>query len=110
VNVTLLVLVVAAGLKAAVTPLGMPDTASPTLPLKPFVAFTVTVAAPVLAGVMVSAAAEVDSRKEGSPVLPVKSLMRCCPAGEPHPAVRSYPVTAENPPLLPLVMSFMSAA
>ena len=105
----MLVLVVAAGLKAAVTPLGIPDTVRPTLPLKPFVAVTVTVDAPVLVGVTVSAEAEVERLKEGSAVL-VKSLMRCWPAGEPHPVVRSYPVTAANPPLLPLVTSFMSTA
>jgi hypothetical protein len=36
VNVTVLVVVVLVGLKAAVTPLGNPVTAKLTLPLKPF--------------------------------------------------------------------------
>lgn len=101
---------VVAGLKAAVTPLGSPDTPRITLPLKLFSAVTVIVATPVLARVMLSAEAELDSKKEGWTDVPVRSLMRCCPAGEPQPVARSYPLTAENPLLLPLLTSFRSTA
>ena len=60
----LLVLVVAAGLKAAVTPLGNPDRLRFTLLLKLFCAVTVSVAAAVLPLVAVSAELELDSRNE----------------------------------------------
>ena len=46
-KVTLLVLVVASGLKAAVTPLGNPDTLRFTLPLKPFCPATLMVLLPL---------------------------------------------------------------
>ncbi len=48
VNVSVLADVVGFGLKAAVTPLGRPDAARLTLPLKPFAGFTVTVLVPLL--------------------------------------------------------------
>lgn len=76
-NVTVEVLAVAVGLNAAVTPLGNPDTPRVTLPLKPFSAVTVIVAAPMLDRLRLSSEAELDSRKEGRPDVPVKSLMRC---------------------------------
>ena len=100
----------AVGLNAAVTPLGGLDTPRITLPLKPFSGVNVIVATPVLERVRLSADAELDSKKEGCPDVPVKSLIRCCPAGEPHPVARSYPLTAENPPLFPFLMSWRSVA
>jgi hypothetical protein len=107
-NVTVEVLLVVVGLKAAVTPLGSPDTPRITVPLKLFSGVTVIVATPVLDRVRLSADAELDSKKDGCPDVPVKSLTRCCPPGEPHPVARSYPLTAENPPLFPLLMSWRS--
>src|SRR5258708_12304655 len=47
VNVNMLVLVVLAGLKEAVTPLGRPDADKPTLPLKPLCGITLTVLVPL---------------------------------------------------------------
>ena len=91
------------GLKEVVTPLGNPDTPRITLPLKQFSGVTVIVARPVLDRLRLSADAELDSKKEGCPDVPVKSLIRCCPAGEPHPVARSYPLTAEYPPSFPLL-------
>lgn len=73
VNVTVLVELVLTGLNAAVTPLGNPVTAKPTLPLKPFFAPTVTVAAPVPDGFTVSAETEFDNPNEAAPVVPVRS-------------------------------------
>jgi hypothetical protein len=66
-------LVVVAGLKAAITPLGSPDTPRITLPLKLFSAVTVIVATPVLARAMLSAEVELDSKKEACPDVPVRS-------------------------------------
>ena len=46
-SVSVLVPVVLVGLNVAVTPLGMPDAARPTLPVKPFCGVTVIVLGPL---------------------------------------------------------------
>jgi hypothetical protein len=65
-NVSPLLLVVLAGLKAAVTPLGMPDTARATLPLNPFWPATLMVLVPLLPRGTVRLLAEDDRVKLGT--------------------------------------------
>ena len=72
-NVTLLLVIVAVGLKAAVTPLGKPVTPRFTLPVNPFWSATVSVPVPVLACLTLSAAAEAERVNEGPPDVPVRS-------------------------------------
>jgi hypothetical protein len=66
VNVTVLVLVVLAGLKTAVTPLGNPLTAKLTLPLKPFCPLTLIVLVPLPPWRTVRLAADVERLKLGA--------------------------------------------
>jgi hypothetical protein len=108
VKVSELVPVVLDGLKTAVTPLVNPEATRLTLLLKPFWPETLTVLPALLDRRRLSAESVADSEKEAAPELLVRSLMRCCPAGEPHPVVRSYPLTAEYLPLLPLRISLRS--
>jgi hypothetical protein len=65
VSVSVLVPVVLAGLNDAVTPLGRPDAARLTLPLKPFTGPTVIVLAPLLPGLTVRLAGDAASVKLG---------------------------------------------
>jgi hypothetical protein len=71
--VTVLVADVFGELNAAVTPAGRPVAASVTLPEKLFAGFTVSVAMPVPPGLMESAAALLESVKDGPPEVPVRS-------------------------------------
>ena len=96
-NVRVLVPVVLAGLNDAVTPFGRPDTVKLTVPLKPFCGPTVRVLTPLLPGEMESANGDAESVNAGAANAPLRSSIRGCPAGVPHPAVRSYPDMAENP-------------
>ena len=89
--------VVLAGLNDAVTPFGRPDTVKLTVPLKPFCGPTVRVLTPLLPGEMESANGDAESVNAGAANAPLRSSIRGCPAGVPHPAVRSYPDMAENP-------------
>ena len=66
VSVNVLVDVVLAGLKLAVTPDGSPLTERPTDPLKPFTGFTVMVLDPAFPCVMLSLVGEADSEKSGT--------------------------------------------
>ena len=66
VNVSVLVVVVEAGLNAAVTPLGNPDADKLTLPLKPFTGLTVTVSAPLAPCVMLTLFGDADRLKSGA--------------------------------------------
>ncbi len=61
VSVSVLVPVVLAGLKDAVTPLGSPEADRLTLPVKPFVGFTVIVLVPLLPCVTVTLVGEAES-------------------------------------------------
>lgn len=67
-SVKVLVPVVVAGLNVAVTPLGNPDTAKLTLPVKPKRSVTVIVLAPVAPCGIVRAFGEAESLKFGGPV------------------------------------------
>lgn len=60
VNVSRLVVVVEAGLNAAVTPVGKPDAARVTLPANPFSPVTVIVLVPVVPGATLRAAGEAE--------------------------------------------------
>jgi uncharacterized membrane protein len=73
VNISTLVLVVFAGLKTPVTPLGRPVTPRLTLPSKLFFDVTVRVSLPVLACLIVSAEVEPESTNEAAPDVPVRS-------------------------------------
>src|SRR5690349_22388269 len=68
VKVNVLLLVVVAGLKTAVTPLGSPEADRLTLPLKPFCAATVTVLVAVPPCRTVNAAGNADKPKVGTGV------------------------------------------
>jgi hypothetical protein len=65
VSVRVLVLVVLLGLKDAVTPLGMPEAARPTLPVKPFMTLTVTVLEPLAPCAIVRLLGFAESVKSG---------------------------------------------
>jgi len=65
VSVKVLVVVVLAGLNAAVTPLGRPDAASVTLPVKPPVGLTVIVLMPLLPCAMLKLLGAAESVKPG---------------------------------------------
>lgn len=68
VSVSTLVVVVEAGLNDAVTPLGRPDAARPTLPVKPFNAATDTVLVPLLPCVIAMLPGDADREKFGAAV------------------------------------------
>ena len=89
VSVSVLAPVVLAGLNDAVTPLGRPDAARLTLPLKPFCGPTVIVLAPLLPCLIESVGCDAASVNAGWPIAAVRSSIRCCPAGVPHPVARS---------------------
>jgi hypothetical protein len=82
--------VVLAGLNKAVTPLGSPDAVRLTLPLKPFCEPTVIVLLPLLPCLLASVACDVDTVNPGLPNAAVKSSIRCCPAGMPHPGLKPH--------------------
>jgi hypothetical protein len=73
VNVTTLVLAVAAGLNTAVTPVGRPVTPKLTLPVKPFFAVTVRVALAVPDCRTCSVDTELASVNDAAPEVPVRS-------------------------------------
>jgi hypothetical protein len=65
-SVSVLLVVVVAGLNEAVTPAGKPDAVRPTLPVKPFNAATDTVLVPLLPCVIVTLPGAVDREKFGA--------------------------------------------
>jgi hypothetical protein len=69
VKVSVLLVVAALGLKAAVTPLGKPDEERATLPLKPFCGVMVTVLVPWPSCAMVTLLGEGESVKDGDGLL-----------------------------------------
>ena len=104
VNVTVEVLLVVVGLKGCRHSARQPGHTENHIAAEAILRRHCNRCQPVLDRLRLSADAELDSKKEGCPDVPVKSLIRCCPAGEPHPVARSYPLTAENPPSFPLLM------
>jgi hypothetical protein len=90
---------------AAVTPLGKPDAANVTLPLNPPAPVTVIVLVPLLPCVTLTLLGEAESVKLGDED-PANVLIKPEPFGLPQPVHRSYPVTAEYVPQLPLVTSW----
>jgi hypothetical protein len=88
-SVRVLVPAVLAGLNDAVTPFGRPDAARVTLPLKPFSIPTVRVLTPLLPGEMESVSGDAESVNAGAADASLRSSMRGCPAGVPHPVARS---------------------
>jgi hypothetical protein len=95
VNVTVLVLVVGFVPNVAVTPLGKPEAASVTLPVKPPTSVTVMVLAPVLPCVTVTLLGEADSVKLGEVDEGASRLIIPVVFGLPHPVQRSKPFAAE---------------
>jgi hypothetical protein len=89
VSVSALLVVAAAGLNDAVTPVGRPDAVRFTVPLKPFCGLTVMVAVPVVPGAMDSDSVEGDRPNAGPLDTPVSALINGWPAGVPHPVARS---------------------
>jgi hypothetical protein len=88
-NVRIFVPAVLAGVNDAVTPFGSPDAARLTLPLKPFSGPTVRVLTPLLPGEIESVSGDAESVNAGAANAPLRSSMRDCPPGEPHPVARS---------------------
>jgi hypothetical protein len=66
VSVNVLVLVVLAGLKLAVTPLGRPEAERVTEPLKPLTGVTVMVLVPLAPRLMLTLAGDAESEKSGT--------------------------------------------
>jgi hypothetical protein len=64
-SVSVLVPVVLVGLNVAVTPLGMPDAARATLPVKPFSGLTVTVLVPLAPWITVRLLGNAERLKSG---------------------------------------------
>jgi hypothetical protein len=82
-KVTVLLPVVGLVPNAAVTPLGNPDAARVTLPVKPFSGVTVIVSFALLPCVTESEVAEGASVKLGVPVVPVPTkVVMLCPGSE----------------------------
>lgn len=100
--------VIDAGLKLTVTPEGCPLALSVTAELNPPVTVLVMVELPALPCCTVTDDGEADRLypATGGPV----SAEISPEFGLPHPVTRSYPVTAEKLPEVPLVMSWKSAA
>ena len=108
VSVSVLLVVADDGLNNAVTPVGRPEAARFTAPVKPFCGATVTVSVPVVSGAMESDDADEDRPNAGVFPDPVRLLISGWPAGVPHPVARSYPASALKPPLFPVVISCTS--
>ena len=86
---------VVTGLNSAVTPAGIPETDRATVPAKPPSGMTVIALLAVLPELIETAGWEGEIENPGWLETPLRSSIRCCPAGVPHPVTRSYPVTAE---------------
>jgi hypothetical protein len=89
VNVNVLDVAALAGLKDAVTPVGRPDTARFTMPLKPFCGLIVIVLSPLDPAAIESADADDARPKDGRSDCPIRPLIRAWPAGVPQPVARS---------------------
>jgi hypothetical protein len=89
--VSVRVLVVAVGFvpNDAVTPDGMPEAESETLPLKPLMSFTVIVLPPAPPCVIVTLEGEADRLKSGDVPDGARALIRPLPFGLPQPVAKS---------------------
>lgn len=96
------------GLKLTVTPVGWPVADNAMAELKPPETEVVIVDVPLLPCTTETDAGEAEMVKLGLVEVGAKALMRPVPLGLPHPVTRSYPVTAEKLPDVPLVMSWNS--
>lgn len=74
VNVSVLALVVLAGLKAAVTPVGRPEALRATVPLNPYSGFTVMTLVAVAAGATLTLVGDAERVNVGGPVTVSVSL------------------------------------
>lgn len=97
------------GVKLTVTPEGCPEAVKLIAELKPPVTVLVIVELPLLPCTIVTEDGEAERLKSGVEPLPVRALIKPL-FGLPHPVTRSYPVTAEKLPEVPLVMSWKSDA
>ena len=75
VSVSVLLVVAAAGLNDAVTPVGRPDAVRFTVPLKPFSGLMVMVLVPVVPGAMESASVDDERPNAGALPTPVRALI-----------------------------------
>ena len=91
VSVSVLVLVVLAGLNDAVTPLGRPEAAKLTLPVKPFCGVTVMVLVPLAPCTIVTLLGAAESWKPGAEEL-VQLFTRLAALTVPMPVAKSQPV------------------
>lgn len=101
--------VIDVGLKLMVTPEGCPEAVKAIAELNPPVTVLVIVEFPVLPCTIETEAGDAERLKSGVEPMPVRALIKPV-FGLPHPVTRSYPVTAEKLPEVPLVMSWKSAA
>jgi hypothetical protein len=97
------------GLKPTVTPDGWPLAVKPIEELNPPDTAVVTVDVPLLPCATETEVGDADNVKLGVVDCPRSALSRPTPLGLPQPVTRSYPVTAEKLPEVPLVMSWKSA-
>lgn len=98
------------GLKLTVTPEGCPEADKPIAELNPPLTVLVIVELPLLPCAIDTEPGEAERLKSGFEPPPPASALISPLFGLPHPVTRSYPVTAEKLPEVPLVMSWKSAA
>ena len=93
------------GLKATVTPVGCPPADKATAESKPPETEVLIVEPTLLPLTTETEAGEAAMVKAGVALVGASALISAGPLGLPHPVTRSYPVTAEKLPEVPLVMS-----
>ena len=98
------------GLKLTVTPVGWPVADNAMAELNPPETAVVIVDEPLLPCTTETDAGEAEMVKLGLVEVGARASMRPVPLGLPHPVTRSYPLTAEKLPDVPLLMSWKSAA
>ncbi len=97
------------GLNVTVTPVGCPLAVKATAALNPFDTVVVIVDAPLPPCTTETEPGDAEIAKLGvGEVPPLSALIKPIPFGLPQPVTRSYPVTAEKLPDVPLVMSWKS--
>lgn len=101
--------VIDVGLKLTVTPEGCPEAVKLIAELNPPLTVLVIVELPLLPRTIDTEDGEAERLKSGLEPLPARALIKPL-FGVPHPVTRSYPVTAEKLPEVPLVMSWKSEA
>lgn len=93
------------GLNVMVTPVGAPLADKATAESKPPDTVVEIVELPLFPRTTVTELGEEDIAKSGLLVFPARALISPVPFGLPQPVTRSYPVTAEKLPDVPLVTS-----